>query len=518
MSRCDECGKRISSPYTCSYCNRIFCKTHAHVDNHTCVKPITKPKRSAKYTSQDDLYYRKDKTIQKTSAKKYLLTIFLLATIIAPIFSLYMDRELVINNIEITNSKALSGEKITLNVNATVINNNNIFRSIAPSFGAFLGTEKEFNLSIDEKDPFKVLVEAEFSKNKIIEIDFLEINPGKHILRIEDEMIHFEILNQSKMIIEEVTSSVSNPRIWEPTELSISIRNLGYIDGDPIINVYSDKELIEIIEVSICSLSTEVIQIVFQRKNPNTYDIRIEGATKNFTYSIEVSEPSSNIFSDLDYYYLVAELYVNENYDVPSEKNIEGLSMLLEQIRLPEYEVNKFDCSDCSAMIEWLVEGAGFEAHIVHNHGWGEIVAGPHAWVHVETLDGLVAVEATALTAGHDLPRTGIVSKPDGKFLEYSTLYKRYEQWMEDYPSHIYDYPSNLSFDDWCDDYLIPVVQQTGIPSNAGYYSEKYRFDSPKVLTEGITVSDVHYYQEYSELDWWNHPLYNNKNPFQYWN
>jgi len=36
MQRCDECGKEISMPYTCSFCGQKYCSEHRLPENHTC--------------------------------------------------------------------------------------------------------------------------------------------------------------------------------------------------------------------------------------------------------------------------------------------------------------------------------------------------------------------------------------------------------------------------------------------------------------------------------------------------
>ena len=36
MQRCDECGKEISMPYTCSFCGEKYCSKHRLPENHSC--------------------------------------------------------------------------------------------------------------------------------------------------------------------------------------------------------------------------------------------------------------------------------------------------------------------------------------------------------------------------------------------------------------------------------------------------------------------------------------------------
>jgi hypothetical protein len=131
---------------------------------------------------------------------------------------------------------------------------------------------------------------------------------------------------------------------------------------------------------------------------------------RDFSYHVEVSEPYDSVLRRPDYYYSFAEEYVNYRYIIPEEHTIDDLSAFLNRLEFPVYRLDEFDCSDSSAMLEWLLEGAGFEAFIVKSDA--------HMWVQVETSDGLVAIEATNLCVGGGYSPPGIVEKTDGSYRE----------------------------------------------------------------------------------------------------
>jgi hypothetical protein len=83
------------------------------------------------------------------------------------------------------------------------------------------------------------------------------------------------------------------------------------------------------------------------------------------------------------------------------QKNVEDLTYFLSQIPLREYELDKFDCSESSAFVEWLCEGAGFHALIATGYAIDSYLGIPqrHAWVVVKLPCGdMVPIEATTLT------------------------------------------------------------------------------------------------------------------------
>jgi hypothetical protein len=95
-----------------------------------------------------------------------------------------------------------------------------------------------------------------------------------------------------------------------------------------------------------------------------------------------------------------AEVFVSENLPVPEERDLDGLASFLGQVRLEHVEEGVFDCSEASALVEWLCEGAGFHALLAL--GYRTEPSGErrlHTWVVVELENGRRGhVEATTLT------------------------------------------------------------------------------------------------------------------------
>lgn len=204
-------------------------------------------------------------------------------------------------------------------------------------------------------------------------------------------------------------------------------------------------------------------------------------------------------------YYKVAENYVSMNYHAPTgDKNIAKLFIFLNQIEFRDYEGDVFDCSEATAMLEWLLEGAGFNAVIATNVRQGTLNLYGHSWVLVALDDGnTVAIEATSLTQNYYAP-PGIIEAPDGRYREYSSDYLMFLDWKEMYPPYLYDYDPNITFEEWKQQYLIQFLM-IGIPSREGYYNPTETFNS---IGDAVPVS---------EYDWWNALPYNSTYPFSEW-
>ncbi len=206
------------------------------------------------------------------------------------------------------------------------------------------------------------------------------------------------------------------------------------------------------------------------------------------------------------YYYGWAKTYVSETYLVPEDRDIEGLVDFLDQLIFPKYELHVFDCSDSSALLEWLLEGAGFHAYICVVEGMGQLgELDKHSWVQVETSDGIVAIEAVELTEGwgleeYDAKPTGIIEKPDGTFREFTYDYRVFLKWKKKYPPSIYEYDPNISFEEWYRRYRgskPPIASP--IPTISGYYTES-RYESP---TFSFGWWDVYPYSEIYPFSEW---------------
>ncbi len=209
-------------------------------------------------------------------------------------------------------------------------------------------------------------------------------------------------------------------------------------------------------------------------------------------------------------YYDAAKSYVSSHYHLDTGKTIDDLASFLNQIELHSYVEDLFDCSESSCMLEWLLEGAGYETEIA-NTSFSELF--PHMWVLVK-LDNRhdVAIEATSLTIGGYYAPPGIVDTSDGQYTTYTSDYLMFLQWKEQYPPDIYDYDPNITFEEWQKQYLM-WVPSLGIPSVETYYNPPNIYSN----LEELTANQWNYYIPISECDWWNVAPYNSIEPFSTW-
>jgi hypothetical protein len=206
-------------------------------------------------------------------------------------------------------------------------------------------------------------------------------------------------------------------------------------------------------------------------------------------------------------YYVAAENYVARNYAPVGEKNIGNLANFLDQIVLRAYVEGMFDCSETSAMLEWLLEGAGFDTSLAK----GYTVMGDHTWVLVNLgEEGLVAIEATFLTESN-LHSPGIIETPEGYFERYSYKYEMFLEWKEEYPPRQYAYDPNITFEEWESEYLKEPL--FGTISSSTYYNPSDVYASPADAMETTGLS----YIPKSEWDWWSVSPYNSMEPFSEW-
>lgn len=190
----------------------------------------------------------------------------------------------------------------------------------------------------------------------------------------------------------------------------------------------------------------------------------VVGAFAFVWYGIPFLIQNPQILSDLPpNYYETAGIYVTLNYGKIDHtyNNLESFLMRLEPF--PPYSMNTFDCTESSALLEWLLEGAGFDASIAASSFY-EIF--PHTWVVVNLPNGnSVNIEATIFTQNYYNP-PGIVSG-------------------------------------W---------QQLGLGASVDYDNPAEVFGSPIDAVRRLVV-----YIERSEWDWWNAAPYNNLEPFSEW-
>lgn len=485
----------------------------------TCKVKKENPKRD-NYLGNNAQSKRRENSItlsQENRKKRSVLYIFLIILVCAiPTILVYTNQRITINNIDTQPKEALSGEQIILSINATNSVNLGYLEPIIPIYKSIFRLSQEIEISINENTITKTL-NIGLNNQSINSFELIERSPGSYIVSVDGFNDAFCVLNESQVVVTKSITTKTTPRIYEPINIILVVENKGLIYSNLSMFYHLNNNLVNQQNVGLNSFEKKQITYQFTGKDQGTYELQFSGLSKKYNMSIDVSTPNENMISDVEYYYGTAETYVDESYEVPPVKDIEGLSMLLHQIELPTYSEDVFDCSECTATVEWLLEGAGFQSKIVRNHGWGETVQGPHTWVQVETVDGLVAVETTALTHGMSSMRPGIIARPDGEFLEYTSRYILYKKWMEDHPPQQYDLDPNLSFEDWCDEYLVEAEKKVGMPSDSGYYSTTNRYESSYELIQGQTIGNIHYYVDLEELDWWKNPQYCSMSPFKYW-
>lgn len=134
----------------------------------------------------------------------------------------------------------------------------------------------------------------------------------------------------------------------------------------------------------------------------DNYVARVDGISKSF----QVINPANNPSLYPAHYYGVAKDYVPREYELPENKNIEGLVKFLDQIEMPPPESGSFTVTNSTVMLEWLLEGAGFDTEIVFDEGekikegkyqpaeW----SGYYSWVIVNIENREIAIESKLLT------------------------------------------------------------------------------------------------------------------------
>lgn len=207
-------------------------------------------------------------------------------------------------------------------------------------------------------------------------------------------------------------------------------------------------------------------------------------------------------FKDLKYYYSVSEGVVNANFDDSYRHNLEGLYNLLDGIVLREYEKgSEFTCSESSAILEWILEGAGFNAKIATNHDLSKPIENEnkvlHSWVIVKFDDGSeVAIESTYLTKDDYFP-PGIIMKPNGDYREYSTEWNMYQDWKD-------KSGEDLDFERWKDSANFDPYSW-----DPNYYSPDDVKENPKSFIDRDKSDNIRVYISRDNFDWWDTYPYN---------
>ena len=221
--------------------------------------------------------------------------------------------------------------------------------------------------------------------------------------------------------------------------------------------------------------------------------------------SNQIQKPLEN----LNYYYNVSKEVMLSNYDIPKKKNIEGLYSLLNQIVLREYQKPSiFTCSESSAILEWMLEGAGFKTQIAVNHELTESHKNNqtlHSWIIITLENGKkVAVETTYLTKNNYHP-PGIIEGPNKEYRKYSTKWRMYQNWKEN--------NFKISYEEFLDKFHVDSIVW-----NSNYYSPKESKETPMEYIKGDKSNNITYFVSRDNFDWWNSDPYNqSQNEYSKW-
>ena len=470
--------------------------------------------------------YLKEKTrgqIKGSTVKKIFIAIFLIiiGITVVSVIRLSSNQIIKVDKIQVNSSQAMSGDSIFCLI----------------SFTKDIDTQGDPLTSfLNDIKPLHSFIMNNFSITKIIDVNLDEVllirkditidanktynysfpvsakDPGRHIISVGNTSCEFVILNQSRFNGDSFNIQPYQPWVSEEIIISVDVTNVGAITDIKNMQLYVNNDKIEESQINLFSGQEKTIKFTISEEIIGNYNITLIGLSDKFTKIISVTNPYGSPLDRISYYYNIAKKYVPNHYLLPDRKNAEGLAYLLNQVKLPEYEANVFDCSDCSAFIEWLLEGAGFHAYIVIRPQLGGVSYVPsHSWVQVETEDGIVAIETTSLTSGAIYAPPGIVMKPDGSFYKLTSLYRQFLEWKQEHPADRYDYDPNISFGEWQAKYLWNL-SSFGIPTDAEYYYGG-GYESPDILIKGKTIDNTLHYISESEFDWWN-SLPPSNNPF----
>ncbi len=515
---CAGCGRKYDVLYRKG--RLYYCKE--------CLKSvkIEEPKRAPKPKGEGDFKkdtgtsfvkkgYRGQKDrFKKNSSElnsKFIRVFFLILPIcfLIPIYFAFSSQEVRIVDIWVDDAEIFSGDEINLYVTLnryTQINLGKILDWLNDLFGYI----DEIYLNLDGEVIAKREIYSEFNEEITYSFPILEKEPGIHKIRVGNFLEEFEVLKIARFEGSSLEISPINPWIADGMNVSMSIVNVGGFVDETEVHCFIKRMITEDLpgirseteigktKVSLDPNHSDIVSFYFDANVTGLYDVSFywETGSLNATFFVDIP------FDPLDrpeYYYSFARSYVQENYNIPENKSIDDLVNFLDKLEFPKYEVSVFDCSDASSLLEWLLEGAGFHAYVCTNS--------MHAWVQVETRDGIVAIESTQLTEGWGLEDysskpTGIVMKSDGTFKEFTYDYRLFLEWKKKYPPSRYKVDPNITFEEWDSNrYYIPKI---GIPTKSEYYTAS-RNESP---SDHLSTS---------EYDWWTVYPYSEIFPFSKW-
>jgi prefoldin subunit 5 len=206
------------------------------------------------------------------------------------------------------------------------------------------------------------------------------------------------------------------------------------------------------------SLSTEydALESDYQSLESEHNKLKIEISSLQFENN-QLEIKNRNLQALLDEYENVPHSYYSsEEFSYHSNMFDELCHFLTFEFALPRsYEEDIFDCSESSALLEWALENAGFDAEITVGPTPWDPNSGYHAWVIVYTTDYRVAIEATALTGEYNwvylfAGRTpGIVYGDDSLIPGWENYYEGYDESFRNIYMAIRDFGTGLEWNWW---------------------------------------------------------------------
>ena len=531
MGQCQLCKKRVDIPFRCNYCGQLFCAEHRLPENHMCPnlpdrgwksrRSMLRPSVSTHTRKIDSIKHQKVSSPKTRSIKKKIILLFLIVGIfisIIPIYTTYKNQKIEIINLNIESKEVFSGELLNIYVD---VSKSSIpyLENILNALNDFVDYVEEMEIKIDGKSVIKDEINLRFNENMTYVYPLIEKEPGKHVISVGSLSEEFEVLRIAKFEGSNLEMVPDNPWIGENISVSLRIENIGGIRDNKTVFCYLDNKEIGKAKISLNPEQSTIVSFPFCGNITGLFNISLIWEAGKFNTTVEVIAPGEILLSRPSYYYGWAEKYVSTEYQIPENKDIEGLIFFLDQIEFPEYVKGEFDCSECSSLLEWLLEGAGFHTYIAQK---SDLITSGHSWIQVEIEDRIVAIEATTLTKGWghggSIKPWGIVSMSDGTYrnltYEYRYEYQMFLDWKEKYSSSSYVWNRNITFSEWKDEYTLslPPLPQIGIPSKAQYYYSYLGYESPiPFVEENMRIFST------DEYDWWNVDPYANIFPFLEW-
>jgi len=455
--------------------------------------------------------------------KRLIILIFLTVIIVGstiPIYFTFKNQKMEINNLHIDPKEVISGSSLNIHVSVSK-SVDTYLEHILNSLNDIVGYTEEIELKIDGKTAVKDEINLRFNENMNYVYPLIVKEPGIHVISVGVFSEEFEVLRIAKFEGRNLEIIPNSPWIGEYINSSLRIENIGAIIDDKIVSCYVDDKEIGKTRISLNPEQSTTLSFLFCGDTAGLHKVSFIWEGGNLDGVVSISIPDNPI-SRPEYYYSLAKDYVYEKYIVPDDKNINGLVEFLDQLEFPLYLEDVFDCSECSSLLEWLLEGAGFHTYIATISN--DFVGG-HAWVQVELENGIVAIESTQLTRGWALDSGtkpwGIVSKDDGTYEEltytYRHTYQQFLDWKKTYSSPRYEWDRNITFEEWKAKYLTSLsLPSLGIPSKWVYYSSAVSHELPlEQIIESEGYKTIIFSMD--EYDWWNIDPYTNTFPFSEW-